>query len=333
MQPCRAQELLGRHEAARRLGARAGHAQLERPVLAAGRIEQPQACRTLVDDAPAVALRMPCVVVGMIRVAALIAAVRPAGVEVAHAFGIGQEVHALADPHRAGEVAAQLTHSSEVARTGGVDPQVSGSTSAIALPACRVGGIAPDDPGVARPEAQVVHLPQVQRLRHAAGRVEREGLVVAEEGLAMRADEQDVALRRPAAHQRVGAQPGQAPRGPAVGRHQRDFGVLLVAADVGQPAAVGRQAGCGRLRQAGRQPLRDAAFGAGAPQVVVADEDEGLALQRGLAQVGVVAHGRAGRWCSGVLPVKVCAPGGFECHSKVMLPFGPSSNSSVRRST
>ena len=285
---------LGRHEAPRRLHARADHLDVERVVLVALGVQQPQLRGALVDDAPAVALRMARVAVGMVGVAAQAAAVGQARIEVAHTFGIGQEVHTLADPHRATEVALQFTHAPELAAAAGVDPQVPGRAAAVALPARRVGGVAADDPRPAEAPRQVVDLAQPQRLRHAAGRVEAEGLVVAEEGLSVGADEQDVALRRPAAHQRVRAQPGQPPAGPALGRHQLHLGVLLVAADVGQPAAVGRQAGRGRLRQPGGQAPRDAAVRAGQPQVVVADEDDAVALQRGLAQVGWVAHGRGG---------------------------------------
>ncbi len=290
----RAHVRLGRHEAAGGLRARAGHVDVEHMVLAARGVQQPQLRGALVDDAPAVALRMAGVVLGMVGMAAQLAAVVQAGVEVAHAFGIGQEVHPLADPHRAAQVALQFAHAAEAAAAIGVDPQVPGGAAAVALPACRVGGVATDDPRAAGAEGQVVDLTQVHRLWHAAGRIEREGLVVAEEGLAPGADEQDVALRCPASHQRVRAQPGQATARPAFGRHQVNLGMLLVAADEGQPASVGRQAGSGRLRQPGGEPPCDAAAGAGQPQIVVADEDDAVALQRGLAQVGVFAHGGGG---------------------------------------
>ncbi|MEI2676386.1 MAG: hypothetical protein V9G29_00130 [Burkholderiaceae bacterium] len=92
--------------------------------------------------------------------------------------------------------------------------------------------------------------------------------------------------RREAAHRQVAAHPGEAARGPARGRHQPDLGVLLVAPGVGQPFAAGRQAGRARLRQARGQPLRDTTVHAGTPQVVVADEDDGVAMQRRLTKIG-----------------------------------------------
>ena len=78
----------------------------------------------------------------------------------------------------------------------------------------------------------------------------------------------------------------EATRRPARGWHQPDLGVLLVAPGVGQPFAARRQAGRARLRQARGQPLRDTTVHTGTPQVVVADEDDSVTVQRRLTKIG-----------------------------------------------
>jgi len=137
----------------------------------------------------------------------------------------------------------------------------------------------------------VVHLPERHELRRAAGGVERERAVVAEERLTMGRHEQDVAVACPAAHHHVGAEPRHAASGPAGRRHQIHLRVLLVAPDERELRAVGRQAWRRRLAQSGGEPARDTAGGANRPQVVVADENDRIALEGGLAQVALVAHG------------------------------------------
>ena len=77
----------------------------------------------------------------------------------------------------------------------GVDPQVARGAAAVALPARGVGGVAADHHRLAGTEREVVHLAQRQELRQAARGVERVRAVVAEERLAVRGDEQDVARR------------------------------------------------------------------------------------------------------------------------------------------
>ena len=226
----------------------------------------------------------------VLGVALLTRSVGSAGIEVAHAFAVRQEIEALSDPHRARDVAFEFLQTPELARALGIDPQMAGGAAAVAFPARRVGGVAADDLRVARPEREVVHLPQRQHLRRAAFGRDRVGAHVAEERLAVRADEQDLPLRRPAAHQRVGAEPGQPPGRAALGRHHADLGVLLVAADERKPLAVGRQARCGRLGEAGRQPPGDSATCAHVPEVVVADEGNGVGLKGRETQVRGCAH-------------------------------------------
>ena len=93
-------------------------------------------------------------------------------------------------------------------------------------------------------------------------------------------------------HLRVRAEPGQPPGRAALGRHQVHVGVLLVAADVGDPSPVGRQTRRRRLGQPGGQSPRDAAAAVDPPQVVVGDEDERIARERGVTEVSrCIRHG------------------------------------------
>jgi hypothetical protein len=277
------------HEAARGLRARARHLDLDvagrlRP--GHRRVQQPQLTARGVGDALAVAGRVAHVPVGVLRVALQVAAVGRAAVDVGHAVGVVDEEHAVAEPHGAAHVARQLGHAAEAAAGFVLDPQLPHTAAAVALPARRIAGVAADEAAAARAEGKVVDGAQRHTLGQATFEPDREGLPVAEEGLAVVAGEHDAALGREATHREVAAQPGEAPRRAAGRGHEPDLAVLLVAAGEGEPAAAGRELRRARLRQAGGQPLRGAAGGGDTPEVVVADEDEGVAMQRGLAQVG-----------------------------------------------
>ena len=298
MEAERLQVLAGGDEPARRLRPVRGRADLDLAVALARRVEQADLRAALVDDAPAVGLRMAGVEGLVVGVPAQLAAVGPARVEVADAVAVAEEPDPAVEPHRAGEVARQRLHPPEAAVAFGIDPQRAGGAAAIALPARRVGGVAADHLALARPEGEVVDLAPGQRPRRAAGGADDEGVMVAEEGLALGGDVDDLARRRPAAHLRVGAEPGEAARRAALGRHDVDLGMLLVAADEGEQLAVGREAGRRGLGEARGQAPGDAAGGAHGPQVVVGDEHEGLAVDRRMAQVRgqVVVHVVLDRW-------------------------------------
>ncbi len=261
-----------------------------RNVRLVGRVEQPDVGAALVDDARAVRLRVARVIDVVIGVAALVRAVGPARVKIAHALAIGEEVDALADPHRTRDVARQLLHAAEISAAVRVDPQMPRGAAAVALPARRVGGVAPDDHGLAGAVGQVIDLAVGKHFRQPAIDGKRERAVVAEERLPVRRDEQDAALRRPAAHEHVRAEPRHPPRGTALGGHQIDLGVLLVAADVGDPLAIRREHRRRRFSQSRREAPRRAAGGIHAPEIVVADEDDGVAHERRLAQVALLGH-------------------------------------------
>jgi len=289
MEVVAAEELGCRHELARRLRTVRAHVDLQALRGVARRVEQPDVGAALVDDALAVGRGMPRVEVLVIGVAAQVAAVRGARVEIPHILEIRQEPDPVAEPHRARHVSLEL-EPLEFAATGSIDPKGARGAAAVALPTCRIRRIAADHLGAGRSVAQVIHLPPRQELGQPALRVQRERAVVAEERLAVRADEEDPAFGRPAAHDRVGSEPGHAARRAALRRHQIHLGMLLVARDVGEPAAIRRERGPADLAQARGQPARCAAVRLDAPQVVVANENHVVAAEGRLPEVTSCRH-------------------------------------------
>jgi hypothetical protein len=280
-------EVVGaRHEATRRLRAVRRRLDRDLPRLVGRRVVQPQARAAGIDDPLAVALRLARVVAVVVGVPAHVAAVGAARIEIADALAVAEEVEALADPHRRGHVAGEVVEAAERAGAFGVDPDRAGASAAVTLPACRVVGVAADRDAAAGAEGDVVDLAEAKGARRAARRRDGERLVIAEERLTLRRHVGDLAGRRPAAHLGVGAEPGQPSGLAALRGHDVNFGVMLVAADESEPAAVGRQARRRRLREARGQAARDAAGRGDRPQVVVGDEGDAVALQRRVAQVG-----------------------------------------------
>src|SRR5258708_35162897 len=99
MEVLAAQELGGRHELARRLGAMCAHLDLEPLASILGRVEEPDLGAALVHDAPAIGRCMARVVVVVVGMAAQLTAVRGAGVEVADTLVIGEGPESVAEPH------------------------------------------------------------------------------------------------------------------------------------------------------------------------------------------------------------------------------------------
>ena len=174
-----------------------GRADVDRLRPVGGRIEQPDRAAALIDDATAIGLRMAGVEVVVIGMAAQLAAVGSAGVEVADAFAIAEKPDPFAQPHRAGEVSGQLAHAPERARSLGVDPERAGGTAPVSLPARRIGGVAADHASLAGAEGEVVDLAPGKGARHAALGGDREGVMIAKEGLGLCRHEHDLASGRP----------------------------------------------------------------------------------------------------------------------------------------
>lgn len=190
---------------------------------------------------------------------------------------------------------ARLAHAAELTAAVGVDPQVPRGTAAIALPARGIGGVAADDEGASRPVGEMIDLAPGQQLRQPARDVDRVRAIVAEEGLPVRRHEEDAPVGGPAAHHHVGTEPGHPSRRTPVRGHEIHLGMQLVAADEGEPLAVRRERRRRRLARTRGEPGRHAAFGAHAPEVVVAHEYDVIAAQRGLAQVAWDHGGSRGK--------------------------------------
>lgn len=112
--------------------ARAAEADLQLPGHGVGRlqvVDQPHLARALVDDPPPVAGGVPGVERVVVRVAAQIGAVGPAGVEVADALVVGEEGDAAPDEHRGCEVPVDVRE-----QPLAVQPQPSRRPAPVPLP-------------------------------------------------------------------------------------------------------------------------------------------------------------------------------------------------------
>ena len=175
-------------------------------------VEQPDFSTALVDDSLAVSRCVAGVEPVVIGVAPLVGAVVFARIEIADAFGIRQKPHPPTDQHRARNVAGELGHPAENSAAFGIDPQVTRGAAAIPLPARGIGRVASDHANVVGAKRKMIHLAERQhRWQSTAGR-QRERAVIAEERLAVRGHEHDVALRCPAADHHVGTEPRHSSR-------------------------------------------------------------------------------------------------------------------------
>jgi hypothetical protein len=285
-----AKVILGFDKPAYRLRAMGEHLHIQRRRPVGYGIEQPDVRTALVNDASAVGLCVAGVKRVVVGMPASITAIRSARVEVGHALEVRQEEHAVAHPHRAGDVAGQLVHTPELSVAFGIDPQMPGRAALVALPARRIGGVAPDDLGSSRMQREMIDLTVRNELGHATGRIERVRAVVAKERLAIGRDEQDVPVRRPAAHHGVRSEPGHPTGEPSAARHQIHLGMLFIATDKRNVLAIGRLARRGWLGQPRSQPSCDASRAGDLPDVVVGDEDDVVTPNAGVAKVCGVVH-------------------------------------------
>src|SRR5208283_5102606 len=176
----RTEVLGGRHEPARGLRAMRGELNIHPYATIRGRVEHPQIRAALIGNAPAVALRVASVEIVVIGMPTHVRAVGQARIQITHALGVGQVIYAATEPHRARDIARQLGHAPVVSRTFGVDPEIARGAAAVALPARRVRGIAPDDTDFSRTECQVIDLAQGQKLWSATADGKRVRPIVAE---------------------------------------------------------------------------------------------------------------------------------------------------------
>ncbi len=238
-----AQVPVGGHELAVPLHPRAVEVDLDAVPDARGRVVDPDLGGVLVDDAGAVGLGEPGVVLVVVGVAAEVGAVELRGVEVADPFVVGEEPDPAPDPHRRSRVAGQAEQPAEVPVPSPVDPQVAGRAAPVPLPPGRIGGVAAqDDRGLPVPARSAEgHLPGRsvgEALHRAALGGHGVGVDHVVEGLPGFGGEQDPPVRRPTSNGGAGAEkrdPGGRPPG---GRHAVHLGVVLLPAGEGDVPPV-----------------------------------------------------------------------------------------------
>ena len=291
-----AQVLAGRDRRCGAGRARAAGADLQTPRHRVGRevVEHPELTGDGVDHPGAVGAGVPGVEVRVVGVPAQVGTVGPHRVHVAHALVVGQERHPPVRPHRGGQLRGepgQQPHELPVA--GGVHPEPARGAPAVALP----------HPGVAATaaEAGAEHgragggdvqrgdgpVRQAHRRTPVQGHRARPGLVA--EGLAPGGGHVHVGVVGPAEHAGPGVTP---PRGahalPALRRHHVQLRGTVALAQVGEVGAVGGEAQVLGGRGVGGELPGTAPGQRCEPDVVVGEEADEVAVQRGVVQVGVV---------------------------------------------
>ncbi len=229
------------NEASRGLGLARRGFDLD-PQDAIGRaIQREERCARRVRDRRSVRRGEAHEVFGFMRVPAQVAAVGEDRVDVADALMIGEEVDALAGPHRPDEIARERDQAHEDSVAGAIDPDIARGTAAVPFPARRIVGVAADDEaavGMLRDRARVAEPKRfgpAAACRHAIrARFARERRV------GVGAEEDGASVGRPAGDGAgFGAQERQPSRDPADGRHDVNFGVPLFARDEGDRLPVG----------------------------------------------------------------------------------------------
>jgi hypothetical protein len=208
---------------------------------------------------------------------------------------VGQEREPLPDLHRRLELGVDLPEEpDEVAGAVGVPPQLRGRPAAVALPPGRLErpGRGEQHPGRAGRQRQVRQWSILAPPRRpaVARDVPRPGQPA--EGLTGRGQCEDVARRGPAAAPGA-APPGQPACGAAVGVRDEDLGRPLAPR---RPRHAGPVRG--QPRRAHRNAVRGEPVGAATghgrgPDVVLGDEDQGVATQVGEAEVAGHAGDRS----------------------------------------
>ena len=229
---------------------------------------------------------MPHVEVLVVRVAAQSGAVGQHGVEVAVALVVGKEGDPAVDPHRVGQVAVQFGGEAlEFAVSVGVDPELAGGATPVALPPRGfTGQHAGEDHGAFvahhRSEGDGLHRAQRQFGGPAAGDGQAVGVGVAAVSLAEGAGDQDVAVGGEALDFGGGvAEVAQLPVAAAVDVGGDNFRGRTLNDRPHQALAVRREAGVpGGQLQRGHAPCAAPAEGRN-PDVVLGHESDQIAVQ------------------------------------------------------
>src|SRR5207248_7371640 len=113
------------------------------------------------------------------------------------------------------------------------------------------------------------------------GRDRVEPALATEGAVGVAGEEDRGAVRGPAGDGAVGGLEGQAPGRPAARRHDVDLGRSLLAPDEGEQRAVRREARVAGLPNPRGEPPGPTTLGRRHPEIVLADEDERIAVQGG----------------------------------------------------
>lgn len=210
-------------------------------------VDQPQIARALVDDPAAVAGRVPGVERVVVGVAAQIAAVHQARVQVADALVVGEEGDAPADEHRRVQMPADVRE-----QPLAVQPQPPGRPAPVALPRRRlVRRRAREQQGAPLPvdvrDSDVGDRPPGQLAAGAAVGGDAVGPREVRERLVVRGHGEDLGavagVGAPPADPGVGRAPVRESAGGApVHGGQMDLWIQRAPGRVGDTAAVGREA-------------------------------------------------------------------------------------------
>src|SRR6185437_10976662 len=207
------------------------------------------------------------------------------------ALVVGDEVDAVADPARRGDVAVEVEQPLEVAGPRAVNVEIASGAAAIALPERWLGGIAAQDDSAARPEGNGARWPIGECGCWAARWRDLLQRDHAPRWLARRTGVDDGrAIGSPRRDRRRIALIGEPPRLAAVGGHDVDFARPLGPASERDLAPIRRETRVARLGHVGGQTLGASSGCAHAPEVVFGDEYNRVARNRGETEIPLHCH-------------------------------------------
>ena len=282
--------MVGRRDQARgqRGGGRA-EADAQRPGLAVRRevVQQPQLTAALVDHPGAVRAGLAGVLAIVVGVPEQAGTVEPAGVHVARALVVRQEGQPAADQHGAGELAGQAGQDALERRAVRRGPQPARGAAPVTLPERRITSPAAVEQGLGcLLQGCVRDRAERQPLRRAAVHRDRVGPALPLEGLAARAQRDDLAAGCPAADLGGLVTPvGQAPGPLAVHPGQVDLGRAVAPAAPGHPLPVPREPRVRGLGPVRGEPPAPPAVHRRQPHIVLGHEREQVTVNMRKAEV------------------------------------------------
>src|ERR1017187_1689827 len=196
---------------------------------------------------------------------------------------VGEEIDFVADPHRVEIVRIRARDFFRFQIREIHHPDVAGAPPAVSLPRNEVVTVGGELPAVQRLVGHAFHIRRIgsseghgkrQSLGQAAFRGNREELRIARVAFAIRAEEDSLAVRRPAHHRvRVGME-RNAFGNTARGRQGEDIGVAIVLARESDGLAIRREGRGAFLAGAGGEPRGYAALAVDRPQIARIRKDD-----------------------------------------------------------